>query len=244
MGREAEQPGGDTSRRGDTRSNAIAVGPPVFVVLLIALAAVLLNPERNATPFVSSTGRSYFVVVALLWAGLAGAMANAFSSFGSRRSLFPISSALLITAATSLVVVERVRPGVILILVILAAGVAYSHRRVAHPDQPSWAWLSAVLALGLVWIAIAGLSSFQLQGAFALPVTAAIAGAGVVIATRSAPVASIGVPTVVVVAIVGAEMQFALSFILLNPFVSATLWATGLVLAFGLTYFVSMRVGG
>ena len=244
MGREAELPGDAASRTSEAAANAIAVAPPVFAVLLIALAAALLDPERNATPFVSSTGRSYFVVVALLGAGLAGAMASAFSRLTSRYSTFPIASAFLITAATSLVIVERVRPGVILILVILAAGVVYSNRRAAHSDQSSWTWLFAVLALVMIWTAIAGLSSFQLQGVFALPVTAAIAWAGAVVADRSAPKTAIGVPTLAVVAIVGAEIQFALSFILLNPFVSAALWVAALALAFGLTYFVSMRVSG
>lgn len=224
-------------------SAVVAIAPAVTVVILITLAAALLEPDRSTTPLISSQSRAYFVVVGFLGFGLAIVSAASSSSrFDSKFDPVPVAIAFLVTAATTLVIVERIRPLVIVMLVILAAAIAYSSRRATKPWESGWGWLTAALTLILVWTAVGGLTSFQLQGAYALPIGVMIAGAGAIVWARSVDVPSISATMLGIIAIIGAELIFALSFIRLDPFVSATLWAAGLALTFGLTHFVVMRV--
>ncbi|CAN5484100.1 hypothetical protein BH23CHL2_BH23CHL2_00030 [soil metagenome] len=220
---------------------ASGIAPGILTVLLIVVSAIALNPERTATPFISSQSRAYFVVAALSTFGLIAWLVTTTQS-ESIPNRFLTAHAFLLAGGTALVIIERTSiPFAVLLLALAALYQVTCQRRLQTGEVP-WSVLHSVFSVTYAWLAIAGLSSFQLQGRFAVFAAGVIALAGAVAVSWKGDRPGIALPLLGVVTVAGAEFELVLSFVLLSPFTSATIWLAGIGLAFGLTTFVELRV--
>lgn len=229
------------SRATNRPFTAPGIAPAVLTVLLIVISAIALNPERTATPFISSQSRAYFLVTTLSTLGLIAWLISTTRS-ESIPPRFLTAHAFLVTGATALVIIERTSIPFAVLLLAWAALFQLACQRRLETGEARWSVLHSVLSVTYMWLAIAGLSSLQLQGRFAVIVAGAITLAGAVAVSWKDSRPGIALPLLGVVAVAGAEFELVLGFVLLSPFASATIWLAGIGLVFGLATFVESRV--